>query len=180
MNRFLLVISLGVCVLLGCSKHSAEKTNTGSNSAANNAIVANGNTEVIVPQAPLADANQNPAANAMIKPEFQKKLAANSGPAARPFQEGRPAPDDSTFTSTLTDVGRETRTFHKHPQLLKVEKVIEIGKQSIKVYLRNGSVIDLPGEKIPNLSTIPASEILRMAGVAASGTSRSAVTKANQ
>lgn len=179
MNRFVLVIWLAVVTLASCSKQSAETAKAGSNSQTVNTAPANGNTQVIVPQPPLGDGNQNTSVDALGKPGLQKKLASNSaGPV--PVQAGRPAPDDSTFTSILTDVGRETRTFRKHPQLLKVEKVIEIGKQSIKVYLKDGRVIDLPGEKIPNLSIIPASEILQIAGVAASDSPRKVVKKGDQ
>ena len=77
----------------------------------------------------------------------------------------RPAPDNSEFSAVLTDVGRETRTFKDHPQLLKVEKLIEVKKQTIKIYLRNGKVIQLPGEKVPILATAPAADILRAAGI---------------
>jgi hypothetical protein len=180
MNRFVLVISLAIFTFSGCSKQSAETAKAGSNSQAVNTAPANGNTQVIVPQPASADANQNVGMGVIETPKLPKKLASNSAAGSIPVQTGRPAPDDSTFTSTLTDVGRETRIFRKHPQLLKVEKVIEIGKQSVKVYLRSGRVIDLPGEKIPNLSTIPASEILQIAGVAATDSPRKIIKKEDQ
>jgi len=79
----------------------------------------------------------------------------------------RPAPDNSTFTSYLTDAGYEIRTFKNHPQLLNVEKKTESnGKQTVKVFLRNGQVVELPGERITPLSTATAAYILEAVGIA--------------
>ncbi|MEP7149755.1 MAG: hypothetical protein ABI857_12825, partial [Acidobacteriota bacterium] len=82
------------------------------------------------------------------------------------IRNARPAPDNSTFTSYLTDVGHEIRTFKNHPQLLKVEKRTESsGTQTLKIFLRNGNVVNLPGEKIPALSTASAATIAVVAGI---------------
>jgi hypothetical protein len=77
----------------------------------------------------------------------------------------RPAPEDSTISTTLTDVAREVRTWKKDPVLAKVEKTFDGENSSIKVYLRNGKVIPLPGTSIAQLSDIPAATVLSLAGV---------------
>jgi hypothetical protein len=48
---------------------------------------------------------------------------------------------------------------------VKVEKFISPKAQSIKVHLKNGKVVDLPGEKIPQLATASAATILQAAGI---------------
>ncbi|MEO8042801.1 MAG: hypothetical protein ABI646_09345, partial [Acidobacteriota bacterium] len=78
----------------------------------------------------------------------------------------KPAPDNSTFTSYLTDAGYEIRTFKTHPQILKVEKrTSNDGSQTIKVFLRNGRIVQLPGKTIPFLASAPAEVIAGAAGV---------------
>jgi hypothetical protein len=78
----------------------------------------------------------------------------------------RPAPENSEFAVVLADSVFERRTFKNHPKLLKVEKVTEGTKKSIKVFLTDGKVIDLPGEKIDFISTASSATILQAAGVA--------------
>jgi len=83
------------------------------------------------------------------------------------MKNARPAPENSTFTSYLSDAGYEIRTFQSHPQLLKVEKRIDnAGKQTLKIFLRNGQVVERPGKDIPVLSTATAAAILATAGIA--------------
>jgi hypothetical protein len=104
--------------------------------------------------------------------KLNKKGTGPSGPpvdvAALAMKIARPAPDNSTFTSYLSDAGYEIRTFQSHPQLNKVEKrTTDDGKVTIKVFLRSGKVIELPGSAIPVLSTAPAFQIMDAAGVSA-------------
>jgi hypothetical protein len=83
------------------------------------------------------------------------------------IKNARPAPEDSTFSTYLTDAGYEIRTFKSNRQILKVEKKVEnTGKSSLKVFLRDGKVVQLPGTAIPVLSTASAASIATAAGVA--------------
>ena len=85
----------------------------------------------------------------------------------------KPAPDNSEFAVILAGTALEVRTFKSHPQLLKVEKRHEGEKSFLKVYLRNGQVIDLPGAQMPSLGTESAARILEISGVAATSTAPS-------
>lgn len=76
-----------------------------------------------------------------------------------------PAPDDSEYTSQLTDVGLEVRTFKKHPQLLKVEKTITPTEQKVRVFLKDGRVLEVPASKINSMRSDPASVFLAAAGI---------------
>jgi hypothetical protein len=80
----------------------------------------------------------------VLSPQMQNRFdkaqrnGVPSGPpvdaAALAMKLARPAPDNSTFTSYLTDAGYEIRTFKDHPQLKKVEKkTTNDGTVSIKV-----------------------------------------------
>jgi hypothetical protein len=158
---------------------NAPVTATSSNSGNSNTnLVADGT--VAAPQAGDANvASSDAAMPGVLSPQMQNRFdkaqrnGMPSGPpvdaAALAMKLARPAPDNSTFTSYLTDAGYEIRTFKDHPQLKKVEKkTTNDGTVSIKVYLRNGKVIDLPGQAIPNLSGAPAILIMDAAGLPSS------------
>jgi len=72
-----------------------------------------------------------------------------------------PAPDNSEITNEMNEKGQplETRTFKKHQILTKIER-IDLDNQNVRVYLRNGRVVNLPEGKIENFLTAPASDIL--------------------
>lgn len=81
-------------------------------------------------------------------------------------QSTRPAPENSEFSVALLDILVERRTFLKHPILAKVEKTSNGTSKTAKVFLKDGRVIDLPGDSIPSLSTLASSSILKAAGIA--------------
>ena len=175
----------GILMISACSSSTdgTAKTKSASNADAVNAnantiAVANG-TRVEMPQP--TDANANTASVAAsdqlgtsadkLDPRIQAmREAGTKGPQVDPekvaLQNARPAPDNSTFTSYLAEAGYEIRTFKNHPQLLKVEKkTIADGSQSLKIYLRDGRVVELPGQRITILATASAAFILEAAGV---------------
>jgi hypothetical protein len=139
-----------------------------------NAVVTNG--MVVSPQGVDANANSTASSDQLQTPDMpgrlndkMKKLNSSAGSvdaAALAMKNARPAPDNSTFTSYLTDAGYEIRTFKNHPQLLRVEKrTATDGSQTIKVFLRNGKVVELPGKTIPLIATAPAEVIAGVAGI---------------
>ena len=154
----------------------AARGNTNVTSANSNVTAVTNGAEVQPPQ--NADANATTASSDelhrpgdSLNAKFDKmRKSGVSGPPANPAelarQNSRPAPENSTFTSYLTDAAFEVRTFNNHPQLLKVEKKITSdGKQTLKVFLRNGKVVDLPAQSISPIATTPTSVILQAAGV---------------
>lgn len=177
------VLMFGACATSREDKTPAKNAPATSQNPANGS--ANQNTAVIadgmvVPAQP-ADANASAAidapANGLQHPDImQKRLnkMRQSGAStekvdleALAMRNARPAPDNSTFTSYLGEAGYEIRTFKDHPQLSKVEKRTESnGNQTIKIFLRNGQVIQRPGKDIPVLSNAPAEAILAAGGIA--------------
>ena len=196
-NKFFAVLGVaGTLMLVACSSDEGKSVATGntgggasapvtatssssgnSNANSNANVVADGT--VVLPQALDSNVGQSDAASAGIQsPQVQNrkdKVGKEGGPSGPPVDAAalamklaRPAPDNSTFTSYLSDAGYEIRTFKNHPQLTKVEKkTSNDGSTTIKVFLRNGKVVDLPGQAIPILSTAPASQIMNAAGVPA-------------
>lgn len=184
-NKWILILGLaGILTMSACSTSGEDKpakltaTSSANSANANNVALVNGMQ--VAPAAP-ADANavnastaatdaSIPAANRL---DGRLQELRNSGEApsdkeavAVAMRNARPAPENSTFASYLTDAGYEIRTFKNHPQLLKVEKKVMAGnKQSVKVFLRDGRVIDIPGEKIPVLLNATSAFILDQAGV---------------
>lgn len=119
----------------------------------------------------------DPEATDMIDPRRRKlemikeaRLNAQSGPPPKPIPQ--PAPDNSVYTVILADAVRETRVFNSHPRLLKVEKVTDAKGSAMRVFLKGGNVISLPGDRIQSLATAPASAIMTAAGVPQQGDSR--------
>lgn len=159
LSFFCLVVGIAGC---GSSESSANMmpTNTGPNL---NAAVTNATTTFNATNSINANANR-PMDAQMQKLEEMRKAANRAGKTI-PSLNSRPAPEDSTMTATLTDFARETRTWKSHPVLAKVEKVHDGGEGSIKVYLRSGKVIDLPGKAIAQLDQISAASVLQIAGV---------------
>lgn len=174
----------GMLLMSACSSSSSTdeaskgKVNSATtNSPNSNAVAVNTGTEVPRPQ--VADANAASAASSdelgLASNRTDAKINAMRQQGAQgptlsaeevAMRNARPAPENSTFTSYLTDAGYEIRTFNNHPQLLKVErKVTPDGKQSVKIFLRDGRVIERPGDSIPALSTAASAFILQAAGI---------------
>lgn len=160
-----------VLLLTGCgsteSNTNTMAVNTGPNLNSQNASLPN-SANANFNSANSFNANANRPMDAQIQRLEEIRKAANRSGKPIPNLNSRPAPEDSTITATLTDFARETRTWKKHPVLLKVEKVHDGGNGSIKIYLRSGKVIDLPGKAIGRLDQIQASAILQLAGVESS------------
>ena len=152
---FILLFLLSLGIFAACSS-----TEPGTNSAGNNANMPVNRIDTVNINAPNANVNAfNPiGANAnlkniqIIKPGKMTAL-------------GKAAPDNSEMFAELGEVPIETRVFKNHPQLIKVVKSGIPPNQTIKVYLKGGKTVDLPGSKIPNLGTEPAANILQAAGV---------------
>src|SRR5687767_11794735 len=180
----------GTLIFAACSSSTEQNTKVSTNATAangtttstasanptnvNSAPIADGS---VMPPQPV-DANV-PAAGTLEPPTMlrdklkrARELGAAAGPSIDPrefaLKNARPAPDNSTFASYLADAGYEIRSFKNHPQLLKVEKKISSdGKQSMKIFLRDGKVVELPGQRITVLATASAAHILEAAGIRA-------------
>lgn len=80
-------------------------------------------------------------------------------------RSAKPAPENSEFSVALTDKLVERRTFHNNPILLRVEKIAENSRLTIKVTTTDGRTLDLPGNAIENLSVASVASILKAARI---------------
>lgn len=145
-----------MCILSAC----------GSSQSSGSAQNANANKVTVIDITDPSKANINTAENP-IPPNFDPTNGnrnTNRVKMEAPKKLSMPAADNSEIFTELNDIPVETRVFKDHPNLIKVVKTGIPPKQTIKVYLKGGKVMDLPGEKIPNLSTEPAMSILSMIG----------------
>ena len=145
------------------NRHDPPPAAANSDLAAANSVERPSNSPVISgdPE-PSSPANvSGPTLQLRGRRSGQRPSGAPIVPAATSWQ---PAPDDSEFSVVLTDVGLETRRFKSHPQLLRVEKRTTLQGSEIKVFLKDGRVIQLPGGAIGSLADVPAPTIMSLVG----------------
>ncbi len=148
-----------------CSTRPANSTanSIADNSNTNSFIASNANSKMI----PLegVDPNQfnSNSSNAQVANRTTSKEEPTFGP--------RSAPDNSEVNTVMRPDGSvaETRTFKDHAELVKVERVTNGPKVTVKVYLKNGRVIDVPKEKVPEFHVIAPGNILLAAGIQTAG-----------
>ncbi|MCD9187486.1 MAG: hypothetical protein LUM44_13705 [Pyrinomonadaceae bacterium] len=169
-------IFFSLFIFAGCSSKSSETNSASSNtvtanssvaSATNNAqsnpsssITSSGPTQVVQNVDPNAF-NAKPESNVKIVTVDPKQDKNTSG------IYGRPAPDKSTFKTTMDAKGiaTETRTFIDNPYLIKVERISTIPNKKIKIYLKNGKVVEVGEDKLPTFAVTAPGTILEAAGV---------------
>ena len=157
---FVVLVTL---ISFGCGSPSTTETNVNTAIATN---VNPANTAGVVPYTPTngttIDAN---AANPSNVNQSQVKVVTPSG-NVKPMTF--PAPDDSEYSSSMDKSGQaiETRVFHKDPLIVKVQKVWKgVNDQTINIYLKNGKVVKVPGDKWPDIKSQPVQSFYDAAGV---------------
>ncbi len=153
---------------ISCSSSSTVETNVNSNNS-DIAAVGQTNTNAKV----QTDTNSYPVQNMAVSKQNVKNWGAKKGGATEPAPieatpMAYPAPDNSEISSTMNNnVPTEIRTFKNNPMLVKMERIfVDVKNPQIKVYLKNGKVVNVPPGKISNPATVSADEILSAAGVA--------------
>jgi len=154
---YILLFLLSVGTFGACSS-----SNPGTNSAGNNSNMPVNRIDTVNINAPNANVNAlNPiGANVNLKGSNIQIIKPGK---MTPL--GKAAPDNSEMFAELGEVPIETRVFKNHPQLIKVVKSGIPPNQTIKVYLKGGKTVDLPGDKITNLGVEPAANILQAVGI---------------
>lgn len=163
----------------GCGSDTGPAANASKSASSNKGPVAvNVDTnEVNNPsQTAGTDVNANPGSNSgiaqisnmadMKQAKLDKLKSGTGGPipaGAAPLK--REAPDNSQYWSTLTDVAVETRQFRDNAQIGKVEKINDGTRSTIKIYLRNGKLVELPGERVADISRESVTTFITLAGL---------------
>ncbi|HQU83758.1 MAG TPA: hypothetical protein PKY59_11555 [Pyrinomonadaceae bacterium] len=168
-----ILISLVLSFLCSCSSSSSETNQTKSNSAANSStansaanlqmnssssVTTNGSVQVVANVDPNAF-NAKPDTNVRVVAVDPKDDRNKSGVT------GRTAPDNSTVSSSMNAKGIpiETRAFNNDKYLIKVERIFTNPK-TIKIYLKNGKVVEVGEDKLPNFTATSTGNILIAAG----------------
>ncbi len=170
MKRFnLLILSLIFTILtVGCSDNNTIDTNSNANSAsvANQNSGVNLNTANYSPNAgtvpPVVNVGGATTSNLPANVTVVKGVPSREPNAKPPTQS---APDNSEVTTALGQNLVQTRVFKNHPKINKIESVSTFvdGKErkTVKIYLKNGQVRELPDGQIKDAMTEAASNILK-------------------
>lgn len=186
MRKNLGAIALAI-LAASCGSNTETPPNKSTSGPANRPIAqqsATNNSEQ--PAAPANDVNnakENPLTAARNR-KIEAMRQSGSQPGAQNVdiekilqQSTRPAPEDSEFSVALTDILYERRVFHKNAVLAKVEKISRGEEKTLKVYLTDGRVLDLPPNSIASVSTASSASILRAANIEAPGRTGTGDTK---
>lgn len=105
-------------------------------------------------------------------------------PTVQPIKPtAMPAPDSSEYTTVMGKDGLpvETRVFKNNPQIDKVVKAWKSPKEKkISVYLKNGKVVELDGDKFENINSVPVTSILEAVGLKPENSGSETVKDAKQ
>jgi len=89
-------------------------------------------------------------------------------PPGNPKPMTFPAPDDSEYSTLMDKSGAaiETRVFHSDPRILKVERIWKgVNDKVVNIYLKNGKVVKVAGDKWPDIKSQPVGVFYDAAGV---------------
>jgi hypothetical protein len=154
-----------VITTIGCSNAPIENTGATANSNANTAVIVSTNNANPINNMP-SGAGDSAAGNSNIPgipnvPGTGKPISKEDPTRSGKMQDvKRSAPDDSEIKTSLGQDLVETRTFKNNAQIAKIE-VIGTSKKTVKVYLRNGQVRELPEGKVGDPLSESASNILK-------------------
>lgn len=165
-RAFLIISSLLITILISACAKSSESNAPGknSNSAGPNATVAPG----IPFSQPQSNELANTSSEGNIAMADRRKITDNPATGPIPPPPTRPAPENSEVSTTMGKDGAfiETRVFKDHPQILKMEKTWKSPKDSqIKIWLRNGKMLTIAGDKIESIAAVATATVLSLAGV---------------
>ncbi|MEP6922973.1 MAG: hypothetical protein ABI954_00795 [Pyrinomonadaceae bacterium] len=165
MNRNTILFSVTsalALITLGCGGAANENATVNANANSNTAVViaantVNPTTNVTPPQVGNSSIPGIPNVPGTEKPVSKEDPTRN----AKVQTVSRPGADNSEiFGPTLGADVVETRVFKNNAQIAKIE-VIGINKKTVKVYLRNGQVRELPEGKVGDPLSESAANILK-------------------
>ncbi|MDQ4120315.1 MAG: hypothetical protein M3209_02465 [Acidobacteriota bacterium] len=154
-------LSLSVAATACSTTTAPAETNPNTNVA-----VAQNNANPIANVPPSTPVTNSAVAGIPNAPtNFNMAVKGDPTKNAKVENMASPAPDNSEITISLGQYPVETRTFRKHAQLAKVERIQDVANKRtiVKVYLRSGQVKELPENAVQNPMAAPAAEILEAA-----------------
>jgi len=162
MKRNLLLLSVLILGVAGqaCSTPSGPEK---ASSSVNSNVASRSENEVNEPR--NLDTVAQPGS---FRDRSKRRNRVDVNPSATPEPPTfRPAPENSESAVTMNADGsiQEIRVFKSHPQLEKVEATwFDPKEKALKVYLKNGQVLDAKTDRIASLQSASSSELLQIAG----------------
>ena len=105
-------------------------------------------------------------------------------PAATPLPlKFRKAAENSEVATTMNTEGDifEVRVFKNHPQIAKVEATwVDAKEKALKIYLRNGQILEVKTDRLTDLASATASQLLEIGGLKTPSKSSDRARIANQ
>ncbi len=160
-KNFLPALILAVAAGAACSSESSNGNAANPNTARSNGPGKNGNVAINA-------ANQQTANINAVTPTI---VDTNSNRPTNQLREStliaQPAPDNSTFTSTMDKDGTfmEVREFKSDPLIAKVVRKIYVDKSKYFVHLKSGKVVEAPADKMNNFRGLAPANILEAIGL---------------
>jgi len=163
---FLILIVL-VSALIGAGCSGGERSAMYGNG--NSVEAESGNRErITLPDAAAADeTNVEVNSTGPKNQKLQEMRSTANGAAETPAikEQFQAAPENSAYSVTFGEVGIERRVFKDHKFIVKIEKTLGGKNTTAKIYLRDGKIVELSGEKLQNIGTISTDQILELAGI---------------
>lgn len=156
-----MMVAAVACLGLGCSG-SADSGEANKPEARSQQPAAN--VPAAAPNSTVANALP-PSVAQRLNNKLAQDAPVSGTPPSPSFQ---PAAEDSEIATTMGPNGSfvEIRVFKSHPQLAKVEATwLDARTKALKIYLRDGRIVDKTSDRIPNLKQTTAAELLALAGV---------------
>jgi len=168
MKRIFIWASIFIILMIafGCSTSSGPDNKT-PEAPSNNQTQSSA-------EAPNSPDATVPSGSFEVRDKRKNRVDANPNTKPEPLVF-RTAPENSETATTMTADGSilEIRVFKGHPQLAKVEVTWTDPKdKSMKVYLKNGTVVDAKTDRIGNLRDTRSIEIMQVAGIRGAGKNR--------
>lgn len=164
-NIFIFSAFLFLLAITSCSSKINENTTANVVSNTNAAVTVNNNTNPIANiNTSIGTATGNSSIPGIPNAPATDKSVSKDDPTrnAKPQTISRPGPDNSEiFGPTLGEDLVETRVFKNNAQIAKID-VIGTDKKTVKVYLRNGQVRELPEGKISDPLSESAANIIKV------------------
>lgn len=180
MNGCAAVLAAAAIAISGCGGSGESEVSASNASDSNTTTVVKpvqvDPSEVNSPSAqPSGDANANVPFNPIEQERLIKEERARQAniqlpdgvvhPGQRAEPLARPAPDNSTYSTKLTDVATETRQFRSHPQINKVERITDTNGSRVKIYLKNGKIVDADPNRFRQIANVSVNEFILAAGL---------------
>jgi hypothetical protein len=156
-----IMLFTGALCLVGCGGGQGNE-NTASVQIINASPANDASVVPIVPSNGQGNVNGGFPANGNV-------MTVNP-PGGNVKQLTYPAPDDSEYSASMdsSGVAVETRTFRSDKYIAKVVRTTrDPENKTIAVYLRSGKVVNLAGDRWPEIRSIPVTALYEAAGIKA-------------